>query len=142
MERLHIDFAKEAYRSTNHKNEYMQMTAWLERHERVKWHEAHLARQQLGEQQEAHATESLEPLRIHDGYLKMPRHPTLKSVLFQTLVSKYGAHLFQDALADFIARVNNPGVSTATLRNRSHNTLIPFYAVPVFSQVQIHRQQW
>ena len=131
-ERLHIDFAKEAYRSTNRKNEYMQMTAWLERRERVKRHEAHLARQQLGEQQEAHATESLEPLRIHDGYLKMPRHPTLKSVLFQTLVSKYGAHLFQDALADFIARVNNPGVSTATLRNRSHNTLIPFYAVPVF----------
>ena len=131
-ERLHIDFAKDAYRSTNRKNEYMQMTTWLEHRERVKRHEAHLARQQLGEQREAHATVSLEPLRIHDGYLKMPRNLTLKSVSFQTLVSKYGANLFQDALADFIARINNPSVSAATLRNRSHNTLIPFYAVPVF----------
>jgi hypothetical protein len=34
-ERLHIDFAKDAYRATNRKNEYMQMTAWLEHHEKV-----------------------------------------------------------------------------------------------------------
>jgi len=27
---LHIDFAKDAYRATNHKNEYSQMTRWLE----------------------------------------------------------------------------------------------------------------
>jgi hypothetical protein len=131
-EHLHIDFTKEAYRSTNRKNEFMQMTTWVERRERVQRHEAHVARQQLGEQPEAHAIVSLGPPRIHYGYLKMPRNPTLKSVSFQRLASEYGANLFQDSLADFIAHVNNPGVSTGTLRNRAHNTLIPFYAVPVF----------
>ncbi|KAH9952832.1 hypothetical protein BC827DRAFT_1262527 [Russula dissimulans] len=34
-ERLHIDFAKEAFRATNYKNEYPQMTTWLERREKV-----------------------------------------------------------------------------------------------------------
>ena len=32
---LHIDFAKDAYRTTNHKNEYSQMTKWLEHRERI-----------------------------------------------------------------------------------------------------------
>jgi hypothetical protein len=132
-ERLHIDFTKDAYRSTNRKNEFMQMTTWVEHHEMVQQHEAHLAQQQLGQQREAtHSTASLGPPQVHHGYLKMPRHPTLKSVSFQRLGSEYGANGFQDALADFIARVNNPGVSSATLRNWAHNTLIPFYAVPVY----------
>jgi len=34
-ERLHIDFTKDAYHATNHKDEYMQMTTWLERREKV-----------------------------------------------------------------------------------------------------------
>ena len=37
-ERLHIDFAKNAYRASNHKDEYPQMTLWLERHEKVQQH--------------------------------------------------------------------------------------------------------
>ena len=35
---LHIDLAKEAYHATNHKDEYAQMTMWLECRERVQWH--------------------------------------------------------------------------------------------------------
>jgi hypothetical protein len=30
LERLHIDLTKEAYRVTNHRDEYAQMTVWLE----------------------------------------------------------------------------------------------------------------
>ena len=37
-ERLHIDLTKDAYRTTNHKDEYSQMTTWLERHEKVQDH--------------------------------------------------------------------------------------------------------
>lgn len=39
-ERLHIDFAKDAYRATNRKDEFPQMTVWLERREKVSRHEA------------------------------------------------------------------------------------------------------
>lgn len=119
------------------------MTTWLEHHERIQRHPAHITRQQEGVQHEAHAVMSLGPPCIHHGYLKMPRNPTLKSVSFQRLASEYGAHLFQDTLSDFIARINYPGVSTATLRNRAANTLIPFFEVPVFHKFKFtaHRNR-
>ena len=34
-EHLHIDLAKDAYHATNHKDEYAQMTKWLEHQEKV-----------------------------------------------------------------------------------------------------------
>ncbi|KAJ8481391.1 hypothetical protein ONZ51_g6034 [Trametes cubensis] len=41
-ERLHIDFAKDAYRATNHKDKFPQMTVWLERREKILRHEAYV----------------------------------------------------------------------------------------------------
>jgi hypothetical protein len=140
---LHIDFTKDAYRSTNHKNEYSQMTTWLERRERVQRHAAYITRQQLGDKDGTHAAVSIGPPCVHHGYLKMSQLPsrTSKSVLFQTLISEYGANIFQDALADFIACINHPGVSVATLHNRAHNTLILFYKVPVFHKIKFTARQ-
>jgi hypothetical protein len=37
-EHLHIDFVKNAYHASNHKDEYPQMTLWLECHEKVQQH--------------------------------------------------------------------------------------------------------
>ena len=37
-ERLHIDFMKDAYRATNNKDEYNQMTTWLDRSEKLQQH--------------------------------------------------------------------------------------------------------
>ena len=37
-ERLHIDLAKDAYAATNHKDEFAQMTVWLERKEKIHRH--------------------------------------------------------------------------------------------------------
>jgi len=37
-ERLHIDYAKDAYAATNKKDEYTQMTMWLERKEKIQQH--------------------------------------------------------------------------------------------------------
>src|SRR5882762_140231 len=134
--RLHIDFTKDAYRSTNQKDKYHQMTTWLERCERVQRHGARIAQRQLGDLPNAHPMVPLGPPRVQHGYLKMSQHPTLKSVYFQTLARNYGAILFQDALADFIACVNHPGATTATLRNHAHNTLIPFNEVPVYHKIK------
>ncbi|KAH8986016.1 hypothetical protein EDB92DRAFT_1949462 [Lactarius akahatsu] len=50
-ERLHIDFAKDAYRATNHKDKYQQMTTWLERHEKVQQHIAFIKRRQGADQE-------------------------------------------------------------------------------------------
>lgn len=42
FERLHIDYAKEAWRSTNHRDERPQMILWLERHEKMARYEHYL----------------------------------------------------------------------------------------------------
>ena len=41
-EHLHIDFAKDAYATTNHKDEFTQMTNWLERKEKIFCHEQYI----------------------------------------------------------------------------------------------------
>ncbi|KAH8976939.1 hypothetical protein EDB86DRAFT_3068209 [Lactarius hatsudake] len=77
-ERLHIDFTKNAYRATNFKDEYKQMTTWLERQEAMHQHNG------LIKSQKAH-------------YSTLP-----SGVTFENLSNRYGAVDFQDALADFI----------------------------------------
>ncbi|KAG1904218.1 uncharacterized protein F5891DRAFT_899777, partial [Suillus fuscotomentosus] len=41
-EHLHIDLAKDAYCATNHQDEFLQMTRWLERKEKVLWHQKYV----------------------------------------------------------------------------------------------------
>ncbi|KAN0120583.1 hypothetical protein V8E52_004410 [Russula decolorans] len=109
-ERLHIDFAKDAYHATNHKDEFSQMTKWLERRERIQ-----------------HLSSFIDWMQEH-------REPW--RVLFDVLAEDYGALDFQDALADFIAQANNPGASGAALRHRAHDTHIPFSGVPVYHNMK------
>ncbi|KAH9030534.1 hypothetical protein EDB85DRAFT_2074297 [Lactarius pseudohatsudake] len=116
-ERLHIDFTKDAYRATNRKDEYTQMTAWLERREKIRMHAA-----------SSILTTSTGPPQVGMRYLKMTKHPTVKAVTFDELAASYGAVDFQDALADFIALVNYPGASLTQL--------LPFRSVPVFHRIK------
>jgi hypothetical protein len=136
-ERLHIDLAKDAYRATNHKNVYPQMTVWLERREKVQQHaELIKQQQQLREQHQNDTVAPIGPPLAYNGCLKMTLHPTIKSVSFNILAQKYGATAFQDALADYIARVNNPGASVANVRAKAKDTLLPFRSVPVFHKIR------
>ena len=146
-ERLHIDLTKDAYRATNRKDEYAQMTTWLERREKLYHHTAFIEREQeggsvpLGRNGISPSTPShSHHPEFHFGHLKMAQSPTIKAVSFQDIDRKYHANNFQDDLADFIAEVNYPGASTAVLRARAEDTLIPFHAVPVFHRMRfVHR---
>lgn len=139
-ERLHIDFAKNAYRATNRKDEYPQMTLWLERHEKVQQHAAMIE----GKLQAVHDHNMLgaspEKLIGPPGpgprYPKMTRNPSKRKVHFEELARDYGAVYFQDALGDFIAKFNNPTASTGMLNNQARNTLIPFRWVSIYHKVK------
>ncbi|KAI9432661.1 hypothetical protein H4582DRAFT_1820803, partial [Lactarius indigo] len=136
-ERLHIDFTKDAYRATNRKGEYTQMTTWLERHEKIQMHTAFIEwRQQHNPTSPPTLITSTRPLHVGTQYLKMTQHPTVKAVTFDELAASYSAIDFQDALADFIALVNYPGASAAMLCTRAADTLLPFRSVPVFHQIK------
>jgi hypothetical protein len=131
-ERLHIDYAKDAYRATNRKDEYRQMTRWLERREKIlQFQLSGLIGQ--GQQPGSLAPNNSGP--THPRKLSMAKHPHGRAH-FDVLARDYGAPDFQDALADFIAEYNHPGLSTRGLQDRSHNTLIPFIHVPVYHKIK------
>ncbi|KAG2059580.1 hypothetical protein BDR06DRAFT_979762 [Suillus hirtellus] len=41
-EQLHIDYAKDAYHTTNHKDEFLQMTCWLKQKEKILHYEKYI----------------------------------------------------------------------------------------------------
>lgn len=135
-ERLHIDLTKNAYHATNHKDEYSQMTTWLERREKVQVHSAFIKWRQQPNQECAPTLAWLGPPCPGARSLKMARNPALKAVSFDDLAHKYGAIDFQDALADFIAQINNPTASGASLSTLASDTLIPFRTVPVHHRLK------
>ena len=130
-EHLHIDLAKEAYRATNHKDEYTQMTTWLEHHEKVQRHVTSIDLRQ-NHLQNIWTRTLIGPLRARAQSIKIAQDPTKKAVPFPDIFSKYGASIFLDALGDFIALINNPGLGVRALRTRSANTLLPFCTVRVY----------
>jgi Plavaka transposase len=136
-ERLHIDFTKDAYRSTNHKDEYNQMTTWLERREKLQQHGMRIKwrQQDLSATVPCRRPISIPPQRS-TRYLKMTQNPSLRRVSFVDIVYNYGAVDFQDILGDFLAHLREPHLSGRALRNRGENTLIPFRHVPVFHKIK------
>jgi len=135
-ERLHIDFTKDAYRASNHKDKLPQMTTWLSRHKKVQWHVALVGSRQEPDQQRGPSVKTIGPPQPGTWSLKMTQHPSIKAVSFDDIDELYGAVQFQDALGDFIARINYPGRSGNELYARAVNTLIPFCLVPVFHKVK------
>jgi Plavaka transposase len=135
-ERLHIDLAKDAYRATNHKDEYSQMTKWLERRERIQQLSTFIDWSQEYKECRLPHQKATEPARACDLTFQMAQKPTKGRVAFDVLARDHGALDFQDALADFIAQINCPGVSGAALRHHAHDTHIPFSGVPVYYNIK------
>ncbi|KAN0131568.1 hypothetical protein V8E53_010676 [Lactarius tabidus] len=135
-ERLHIDFTKLAFGATNHKDEYYQMTTWLGRCEKVQLHSSFIKWRQRTNGDTTPSKMPIGPPCPGARSLKIARTATLKAVSFDDLAQKYGAIEFQDALADFIARTNNPAASGAALSALASDTLIPFRSVPVHHRIK------
>jgi hypothetical protein len=66
----------------------------------------------------------------------MARNPSKKAVSLRDISWMYGALQLKDALADFIAGVNNPGLSGRALHARAGDTLLPFQSLPVYHNIK------
>ncbi|KAH9015128.1 hypothetical protein EDB83DRAFT_2232775 [Lactarius deliciosus] len=133
-ERLHIDLTKNAYRATNFKDEYKQMTTWLERQEAMHQHAAFIEWCNCGHLALSTPLTYPRPNLMLHPFLTI--HPSEKGITFGALFNRYGAVDFQDALADFIVQHNYPELSASIARRRANNTLIPFRKVSVFHRVK------
>ncbi|KAF7796673.1 hypothetical protein EIP86_007856 [Pleurotus ostreatoroseus] len=131
-ERLHIDFAKEAYRATNKKNEYPQMTLWLERKEKILRHERYVKWVQDGRP----PLSVINPLHHHhSSHIKMTRNPSATAT-FERLGTRYGATQFRECLARFVAQRNNPDARPTELNYLTAVQPILFNKVPVYHKAR------
>ncbi|KAG2029601.1 hypothetical protein BDR03DRAFT_936813 [Suillus americanus] len=138
-ERLHIDLAKDAYRATNHKDEFIQMTLWLERKEKILQHQKFVSWCLAG----GHHFEPYylcPPDMTFRREQVMTKHPTAKAVSIQKLVEDYGATHFREALAHYIVHKHR-GDHSVLLRDRELDHLagdihFPFHRLPVFHKIK------
>ncbi|KAH9929368.1 uncharacterized protein B0H18DRAFT_874057 [Fomitopsis serialis] len=144
-ERLHIDFAKEAYRATNHKDEFPQMTKWLERREKVLQHANYVEWRLLRVQREQHdliaARQEIHwrpPDMACPLHHLMAKHPSRKAVPVAELVSSqgYGATHLRAALARFVVEFNNPALTRNEIEAQAHHVRFPFATLPVFHKIK------
>ncbi|KAI0311688.1 hypothetical protein OF83DRAFT_1177336 [Amylostereum chailletii] len=132
-ERLHIDFAKDAYRATNHKDEYPQMTAWLTRREKILRNEAFIHWRMAGRPTLLEAGPDRIPCHIR---LHITRFPSDKSVSFTKASALYGAAELEVLLRWFIVRTNNPNLSTAQVKQLASGLFLPFKTVAAFHKIK------
>ena len=132
---LHIDLAKDAYRATNHKEEYYQMTKWLKRREKVLWHRSFIRWRQEGD---TAINVRVPPNMCYARVMKMTSHPSINRVLFEHVETTYRARFFVDALCHFVANLQQPGITGMQLERAAYSVVLPFYAVSVFHKIKFH----
>ncbi|KAI0038979.1 hypothetical protein FA95DRAFT_1502450 [Auriscalpium vulgare] len=131
-ERLHIDYAKDAYRSTNHKDVYPQMTRWLVRREQILRH-TNFIRWRVQQAANAAAAPVVRPARPR---FHVARIPSFKSVSFTQLATRYGAVDFREALAAYIIKEVHPQYSPAHVANLARDYDLTFRAVATYNSVK------
>ncbi|KAJ3537477.1 hypothetical protein NM688_g6681 [Phlebia brevispora] len=149
-ERLHIDYAKDAYRATNHKEEMAQMTTWLVRKEKMLRLEQHI-KWKLSQQKKydkadtkSHAESNIpstqavvDTTKSHSQppRIQMTKFPSQQAVTFQQLETNYGAHNFEQKLAEYIVKHQNPHASAAEIEESVDS--VPTYRIP---HVAVHHK--
>ncbi|KAI0062603.1 hypothetical protein BV25DRAFT_1803728 [Artomyces pyxidatus] len=132
-ERLHIDFAKAAYRASNHKDEYPQMTLWLQRREKVHQHALFVKWRLAGQPAITNAGPAMDPRRFR---LQIARFPNAKSVSFAAASARYGARHLKLLLAEFIIRTNHPAMNPRQVKQVAAQLNLPFRSVAAFHRVK------
>lgn len=140
-ERLHIDLAKNAYRSTNCKDEYAQMTTWLDRRERILLHDKFINRALVRRENASCPASSIpdaprQPPLVYPRRLKIANQPTVYGVHLDDIRQKYQAADFDGALKRFVARIHHPNISRIELEAASQHVHVPFHKISVFHRIK------
>ena len=130
-ERLHIPYAKDAYEASNHKDEYSQMTVWVEQKEKVLKHEAYISWYLAGRPSTTSVIEFEVPPTV-----KMTKHLSRKAVPFDTIQEQYKASMFKHALTHYVLKHQNPTASYEDIEN-----MLPYFPlhldkVPVYHKAR------
>jgi hypothetical protein len=139
-ERLHIDLAKDAYAATNHKDEFSQMTTWLERREKIYRHDYLVQWRLVGSPPIVAAPREWLPPGIElDRKLHMSTSPSVHRVSLEALETEYGAEHFRAALRRYVVLSNSPHLTTAQVERGLWNIHFHFRRLPVWHTIKYLR---
>lgn len=132
-ERLHIDFAKDAYEATNHKDELSQMTIWLERKEKIARHKARIHWRLVGCPTRIKRQPLFPP---PPPRIKMTKRPSRKAVPLTEIATEYKAPFFVDALTRFVMQDTDLALTRTQVEDRASNIDLPMRSLPIFHKAQ------
>jgi hypothetical protein len=132
-ERLHIDLVKDAYRATNRKTEYPQMTVWLERREKIFRHDTFIAWRLQGSPPSALWEP---PPLLHHRRIQMTKHPSRRRISLRELEAAYGAVGIQDALVNYFVQSLNPHMTRRRIEDAMESFHLPFQSVSVYHKIK------
>jgi hypothetical protein len=137
-ERLHIDYAKDAYAATNKKDEYTQMTTWLERKEKIQRHEQYIKWSMSGApgNSSAQMQRDWSPPGLNIRRTMSLSKRAAYVVPLNRITKKWHAPLFNTALRRFISLLNDPELNAAQLELSLWDIHFPFRALPVWKVVK------
>ncbi|KAL6299809.1 hypothetical protein BKA93DRAFT_888051 [Sparassis latifolia] len=132
-ERLHIDFAKDAYQRREKVIHHAKYIVWRS-------HQAVSAENIIAVAYERRWEPPDMACALHQ---KMTRHPTRKGVDLELLASPshYGATFFVPALTRFIAQYNNPTFSIQQIEECAATIRFPYHSVPVFHKIKFWNEE-
>ena len=130
-ERLHIDLTKNPYDASSGKEEFPQMTLWVERKEKMLQFDEYIQWRLDGSP----------PLLLHkETYpshrILMTKTPSQTNVSFHTLQQNYGATYIIDALARYVALHRHPNKSERERERIASGISIPFSRVDVYHKAK------
>ena len=141
-ERLHIDFAKVAYAATNHKDEFLQMTTWLGRKEKIYRHERLVKWRLEGSPPVATAPQEWLPPGLElDRDLHVSKIPAVRNLSLSTIETEYGAEHFRTALRRYVVCSNSPDLTTAQVERSLWDVHLPFRHLPVWHRIKYLRTE-
>jgi Plavaka transposase len=132
---LHIDLAKNAYRTTNSKDEYPQMTQWLDWRERIICHDRFLFHQFNTPDTEP-PPRLLIPTLVAPRQLKMSKEPSARGVSLHSLVQNYGATHFEASLSHWVIQYQNPEFTKRQIDDAAQDLDLPFNKVLVYHRIK------
>ncbi|VDB94448.1 unnamed protein product [Peniophora sp. CBMAI 1063] len=134
-ERLHIDYAKLAWRATNRKDEYPQMTLWLQRREQMRAHQAYIDWRSQGRPSIQNMARAPLP-RAPKLKRTIARYPNVPSLSFAKAELLYGAEDFEAVLKEWIIKALNPTASDQHVAQIARNWIPPFRSVSAYHRMK------
>lgn len=134
-ERLHIDCAKSAWRATNRKDEYPQMTLWMQRREQILAHTNQIRWRLAGRPSVQDMPRAPLPgaPKLKN---KLAKNPTVESISIEKAEQLYGADNLRRKLTEFIVRTKFPDFSEHQVQQFSNTYLLPFNTIAAFHRLK------